>query len=161
MLPACGGDDEKPRATSSPTVPVVLPSGTPTPKPPATKPTELVRTDLIEGTGRLALPGNTLTVNYIGAHFDGKVFDSSYDQGDHPLSFTLGGERVIRGWDEGLVGMRAGGRRQLVIPPEMGYGPEGGGPGHPIGPNETLIFVVDLISVDDGLLGGGNTFAPN
>lgn len=120
------------------------------------KPTALVQTDLIAGTGDTAIPGRTLTVNYLGAHYDGKTFDSSFDAGDHPLTFVLGGGDVIPGWDQGLIGMRVGGRRQIVIPPDLAYGPEGRGP---IGPNETLIFVVDLLSVDAGL-GGNNTFAP-
>jgi len=156
LLPACsGGDDPKPAA--SPEVEVPLPTSTPTPViPVGPKPTTLVRTDLIVGTGRTALPGNAITVKYVGTHLDGKVFDSTFEPGSNPLTFTLGGEEVIAGWDEGLIGMKEGGRRQLVIPPDLAYGSE---PSGPIAANETLVFVVDLISVDTGLT-GNNTFAP-
>lgn len=156
VLPACGDDDPKPSASSSPTASVPLPSGKPTASIPSPKPTELVRTDLIVGTGRTAVPGDYVTVNYVGLHYDGKEFDSSYDADDNPLTFILGGEEVIPGWDQGLIGMKVGGRRQLVIPPRLAYGAEGR---PPIGPNETLVFVVDLLNVDSGI-GGPATFAP-
>ena len=158
LLPACAGKDPEPAASPSASseAPVPLPSGKPTASIPSPKPTTLVRTDVIEGTGRVAVPGNALTVNYVGLFYDGKEFDSSFDPGDNPLTFILGGDEVIPGWDQGLIGMRVGGRRQLVIPPELAYGAEGR---DPIGPNETLVFVVDLLNVDPGL-GGANTFAP-
>lgn len=151
VLTACSGEPsnrEKPQASES-GPPVVLPSGKPTPSIPATKPTTLQQTDLIVGTGESALPGKTVTVRYLGVHFEnGKEFDSTFEPGDNPFSFVLGNENVIAGWDEGLIGMREGGRRQLVIPPDLAYGARGR---PPIGPNETLVFVVDLISVDPGI----------
>ena len=158
VLPACGDDDPKPRASASPTPSPVLPSGKPTPVIPiGAKPTTLVTTDVIEGTGSTAVPGNTVTVRYLGVHYDGKEFDSLYDPGEHPLTFLLGGEEVLPGWDQGLIGMKVGGRRQLVIPPDLAYGASGRAP--LIGPNETLVFVIDLISVDVGIP-NNNTFAP-
>ncbi|HEV2891161.1 MAG TPA: FKBP-type peptidyl-prolyl cis-trans isomerase [Frankiaceae bacterium] len=148
VLAACSGGEPSNRATPEPTVSVVLPSGKPTPSIPPTKPTKLQQTDLVVGTGETAIPGKTLTVRYVGVHYDGKEFDSNFEPGESTISFVLGNERVIPGWDQGLIGMREGGRRQLVIPPELGYGAAGSGP---IGPNETLVFVVDLISVDAGI----------
>ncbi len=159
LLTACSGKD-KPvgvAQSSSPTPSPVLASKKPTvvvPKGPA--PRDLVKTDLIPGTGDFAVPGKVVTVQYVGVHFDtGKQFDASWDSG-HPFSFQLGGEQVIAGWDEGVVGMRVGGRRQLVIPPDLGYGPNGDGSGV-IGPNETLVFVVDLISVGGEPAGVGGS----
>lgn len=108
-------------------------------------PAELVITDLIEGTGPEAQAGQTVQVHYVGvAHSSGEEFDSSYDRGQ-PLAFGLGRGQVISGWDSGLQGMKVGGRRQLVIPPHLAYGPRGAG--GVIGPNETLIFVCDLVAV--------------
>ena len=104
-------------------------------------PTKLEVDDLIEGKGRAAKAGDTLSVNYVGVSYSsGKEFDTSF--GKQPLEFPLGAGQVIRGWDEGVAGMRPGGRRVLVIPPDMAYGPDGAPPA--IGPNETLVFVVDL-----------------
>ncbi|PIP55941.1 MAG: hypothetical protein CO183_01190 [Candidatus Zambryskibacteria bacterium CG_4_9_14_3_um_filter_42_9] len=96
------------------------------------------------GNGASAEPGDTLTVHYVGTLTDGKVFDSSLDRGA-PISFTLGVAQVIRGWDEGLVGMQVGGKRTLIIAPDYAYGAEGAGP---IPPNSTLIFEVELIDVE-------------
>ena len=108
-------------------------------------PVELVITDLVEGTGPVAQAGQTVSVHYVGvAHSTGEEFDSSYDRGD-PLVFPLGARRVITGWDNGLVGMKVGGRRRLVIPPQLAYGDRGAGGA--IGPGETLIFVCDLVGV--------------
>ena len=101
-----------------------------------------VRDDVV-GTGAEAKAGDTLTVHYIGTLSDGKVFDSSVDRGV-PFSFVLGVQQVIRGWDEGLLGMKEGGKRTLVIAPDYGYGPNGAGP---IPPNSVLIFQVELIKV--------------
>jgi peptidylprolyl isomerase len=108
-------------------------------------PAELVITDLVEGTGPAAEAGQTVQVHYVGvAHSSGEEFDSSYDRGQ-PLAFGLGRGQVISGWDQGIQGMKVGGRRQLVIPPHLAYGPRGAG--GVIGPNETLIFVCDLVAV--------------
>jgi peptidylprolyl isomerase len=109
-------------------------------------PTELVIEDLVEGTGAEATTGSYASVNYVGVLFkDGTEFDNSYDRGA-PFNVTLGAGRVIKGWDEGLVGMKVGGRRQLVIPPDLAYGEGGSGS---IGPNETLVFVIDLVALTE------------
>ncbi len=100
--------------------------------------------DVSAGTGPLAESGDVLTVNYVGNLEDGKVFDSSIDRGV-PFSFTLGVGQVISGWDEGVAGMRAGGKRVLTVPPEYAYGEQGVGP---IPPNSTLIFQVELLKVE-------------
>lgn len=100
--------------------------------------------DVAVGTGPLAEPGDVLTVNYVGNLEDGKVFDSSVDRGV-PFTFTLGVGQVISGWDEGVAGMRAGGKRVLTVPPEYAYGEQGVGP---IPPNSTLIFEVELLNVE-------------
>ena len=108
-------------------------------------PTKLVVRDLKKGTGATAKNGSQVTVNYVGvAYSNGKQFDSSFDRGQ-AFPFTLGAGEVIPGWDQGIEGMKVGGRRQLTIPPDLAYGPQGSPPA--IGPNETLIFVVDLLSV--------------
>jgi peptidylprolyl isomerase len=102
--------------------------------------------DLVEGTGTAAKAGDTLTVDYVGVLYkNGKEFDSSWDRGE-PFQFQLGTGGVIQGWDQGLVGMKAGGRRQLVIPANLAYGPEGAPPSIP--PNAPLVFVVDLKAVN-------------
>lgn len=158
---ACGSDDESANTTST-TAPsaggttkeqgsgkddAVLSEieqrGKPTPA--ATEPaTELQVTDDVVGTGAEVEPGDTVTVHYTGVSAStGKQFDSSWDRGE-PIQFPLSG--VIKGWGEGLVGMKVGGRRTLVIPPDMAYGntpPPGAG----IAPGETLVFTVDLVSV--------------
>jgi len=108
-------------------------------------PTELEITDLTVGDGAEAGPGNQVSVHYVGvAHSTGEEFDASYNRGA-PLDFPLGRGRVIAGWDQGVVGMKVGGRRRLVIPPHLAYGDRGAG--GVIGPGETLIFVVDLVGV--------------
>lgn len=108
-------------------------------------PTELEITDLIEGDGAEAGPGNTVSCHYVGVAFStGEEFDASWNRGQ-PLAFPLGGGRVIAGWDQGIAGMKVGGRRRLVIPPQLGYGDRGAG--DVIKPGETLIFVVDLVDV--------------
>jgi peptidylprolyl isomerase len=114
---------------------------------PATAPTELVVTDIEVGTGATAENGKTLSMQYVGVSFSTKEqFDASWDApGPRPFQFVLGTGGVIDGWDQGLVGMKVGGRRQLVIPPNLGYGAAGYPP--VIAPNETLVFVVDLIAV--------------
>jgi peptidylprolyl isomerase len=118
----------------------------PTVKVPGGKPPKkLVIKDLIPGTGPAAKAGDAITVNYIGVNFNGgAMFDNSYDRGQ-AFPFQLGGGQVIPGWDQGLVGMKVGGRREITIPPSLAYGPQGQPP--TIKPNETLVFVVDLLSI--------------
>ena len=100
-------------------------------------------TALVIGNGEPALEGKTVSVNYKGTLENGKEFDSSY--GRAPFSFPLGAGRVIKGWDEGVAGMKVGGKRELTIPPSLGYGERGAGGVIP--PNATLIFEVELLSV--------------
>jgi FKBP-type peptidyl-prolyl cis-trans isomerase FkpA len=114
-------------------------------------PTTLTKTDVKQGTGAEAVSGKPVVVHYTGWLYDpakpdhkGAKFDSSRDRGQ-PFSFPLGGGRVIKGWDEGVAGMKVGGQRTLVIPPAMGYGERGAGGVIP--PNATLIFDVELIEV--------------
>jgi len=105
--------------------------------------TDLVVQDVVVGTGEEATPGVKVDVHYVGRLESGQVFDSSRERGQ-PFSFMLGAGDVIRGWDQGLVGMKVGGKRVLVIPPSLGYGAQGIGP---IPPNATLIFEVELLAV--------------
>ena len=143
-IAGCGGDDSSSggdstaAAESTDTRPVVeVPAGEP--------PTELVSEELVEGEGAEAKAGDRVTVQYVGVGYESEEeFDASWDRGE-PFTFTLGAGEVIPGWDQGVAGMKVGGRRELIIPPELAYGPEGSPP--VIGPNETLIFVVDLVSV--------------
>lgn len=108
-------------------------------------PTDLVVEDIQLGDGAEAVAGQTVRVHYVGvAHSTGEEFDASYNRG-RPLQFALGTGRVIAGWDEGVQGMKVGGRRRLVIPPHLGYGDQGAGGA--IKGGETLIFVVDLVEV--------------
>jgi peptidylprolyl isomerase len=113
--------------------------------PDETPPAELVRDDLDVGAGEEATAGRQVEVHYVGvAWSDGQQFDASWDRGD-TFSFRLGGGEVIKGWDDGVAGMRVGGRRRLTIPPHLGYGARGAAGA--IKPNETLVFVVDLVGV--------------
>jgi peptidylprolyl isomerase len=108
-------------------------------------PTELQVDDEIVGEGAEAGPGSTVVTHYVGvAYSTGEEFDASWNRGE-PLSFRLGVGQVISGWDQGIAGMKVGGRRRLVIPPHLGYGDRGAGAA--IAPGETLIFVVDLVDV--------------
>jgi FKBP-type peptidyl-prolyl cis-trans isomerase len=102
--------------------------------------------DLKVGTGAEAKAGQTVTVHYAGTLTDGTKFDASRDRGE-PYRFPLGAGAVIKGWDEGVAGMKVGGRRKLTVPSELGYG-ERGTPGGPIPPNATLVFDVELLSVE-------------
>ena len=120
-----------------------------TPTPSATitqnKVEELKIEDLVVGTGIEAVGGKTVTVNYLGTLTNGTKFDSSYDRGA-PFSFNLGAGEVIKGWDQGVVGMKVGGKRKLTIPSSLGYGETGAG--EVIPPNSTLIFEVELLKVE-------------
>ena len=113
--------------------------------PEQTPPTELVIDDETIGDGDEATAGKNVTVHYVGVSWStGEQFDASWDRME-PFQFGLGRRQVIQGWDDGVQGMKVGGRRRLTIPPHMGYGSAGAG--GVIAPNETLVFVVDLISV--------------
>ncbi len=114
------------------------------PHPSGPAPTTLVTKEIIKGTGTEAKTGDTVTVNYVGALYEnGKVFDASWKRNE-PFQFTLGKGEVIPGWEQGVVGMKVGGRRELIIPASLGYGAKGSPPKIP--PNAPLIFVVDLLS---------------
>jgi peptidylprolyl isomerase len=135
-----GGDDEDSSTiTDTSTKPTVeVPDEPP--------PSELVTEDLVTGDGEEAQPGDRVSVQYVGVIYEtGEEFDASWDRGE-PLPFQIGGGEVIPGWDQGVAGMRVGGRRQLVIPPDLAYGAQGQPP--TIGPNATLVFIVDLLSVE-------------
>jgi peptidylprolyl isomerase len=148
LVTAGGGDDEGGGEVSTdlsakPEVPV--PEGDP--------PTELEVIDVVEGDGAEAAAGDTVSVQYVGVNYsNGQEFDASWDTGQ-PFEFQLGAGQVIPGWDEGVAGMKVGGRRELIIPPELGYGAQGQPPDIP--PNETLVFVIDLLDVQAGGQGGG------
>jgi peptidylprolyl isomerase len=115
------------------------------PKSTGTPPRKLVKQDIVKGKGPGAKAGDTVTVKYVGVNFsNGQEFDASWDSGA-TFPVQLGAGMVIEGWDKGLVGIKKGGRRMLTIPPEMGYGAEGYPPDIP--PNETLVFVVDAVSI--------------
>ncbi|MES9989345.1 MAG: FKBP-type peptidyl-prolyl cis-trans isomerase [Candidatus Thiodiazotropha endolucinida] len=101
--------------------------------------------DLNKGTGDIAITGNRVSVHYTGWLLDGDKFDSSLDR-NQPFDFTLGKGMVIAGWDEGVAGMKVGGKRRLTIPPQLGYGAQGAGGVIP--PNATLVFDVELLSVE-------------
>jgi peptidylprolyl isomerase len=154
---ACGDDDEEPAAAPTATE---TPAGTagevdasaiskdlsekpaiaqPSGEPPA----ELQTIDIVKGKGKAAKAGDVVSVQYVGNSWStGAQFDASWDRGAEPFQFPLGAGQVIPGWDQGVEGMRRGGRRLLVIPPDLAYGAQS--PSPDIAPNETLIFVVDL-----------------
>jgi len=124
-----GGEKTKPKVT--------VPSGAP--------PKKLEIEELEKGTGATAKAGDEVTVQYLGVGYDSEEeFDSSWSRNE-PFSFNLGAGEVIKGWDQGVAGMKVGGRRELIIPANLAYGPAGSPP--VIGPNETLIFVIDLLAV--------------
>ena len=131
--------DLSPAGTAGQAPSIVVPSGAP--------PTQLESSDLIVGTGPAAKAGDTVTVQYVLATYSsGKVVQSSWTS--QPFTFTLDANppAVITGWDQGVVGMKAGGRRELIIPPSLGYGPNAQGPG--IAANDTLVFIVDLLKIN-------------
>jgi peptidylprolyl isomerase len=114
--------------------------------PDAAPPADIVIDDLVVGDGEEATAGRDVEVHYVGvAWSNGRQFDASWDRGD-TFSFRLGAGQVIDGWDRGVQGMRVGGQRRLTLPPELAYGSRGAG--GVIGPDETLVFVVDLVGVD-------------
>jgi peptidylprolyl isomerase len=133
--------------TCTPEQPMTVEAGKPTVTvPEGDPPTELVSTDITVGEGTVAEAGDTVQMQYAGVSYStGEEFDSSWSRGAEPFEFTLGEGRVIQGWDQGIPGMAVGGRRQLVIPADLAYGESGSGA--KIGPNETLVFVVDLVQV--------------
>lgn len=102
--------------------------------------------DEVVGTGAEAVAGKLVKVNYTGMFEDGKVFDTSLQAGRQPLEFLLGGGQVIRGWEEGVAGMKVGGKRKLTIPPHLAYGEAGAGGVIP--PNATLVFEIELLGVE-------------
>ena len=133
--------DPAPAATVAPTT-----AGATNAAPAATEPdaTKLKIIDERVGTGPVAKTGDDLSMNYKGTLTNGEVFDQSY--GKAPFDFALGAGKVIKGWDEGIIGMKVGGKRKLIIPPDLGYGAQGAG--EKIPPNATLIFEVELLSVN-------------
>ena len=139
VLVARGGDDDASTSADLETKPEVeVPDGPP--------PEELEIEDVETGDGDEVQAGDQVSVQYVGVDYEtGEEFDSSWDRGQ-PFDFELGAGSVIPGWDQGVQGMKVGGRRQLVIPPELAYGAQGAPPD--IGPNATLVFVVDLVSVE-------------
>jgi peptidylprolyl isomerase len=159
-LAACGGDSKSDEAAATPAAtdtatqaPTEAPTEAATPEatkpkvvvPKGKPPKKLVIKDLKKGTGKEATDGSTVSVQYVGVLYDGgKQFDASWDRGQ-PFSFPLGAGQVIPGWDQGVKGMKVGGRRELIIPPDLGYGAQGAGADIP--PNAALIFVVDLLDV--------------
>jgi peptidylprolyl isomerase len=159
-LAGCGEDEEEPPQRSSETQAETSEEPSPSaqrealkdtsvkpviPKPTGAPPRRLEKEDLVKGRGPAAKPGDTLTVNYVGVTFStGDEFDASWDVGQ-PIDVPLGSGQVIQGWERGLVGIRKGGRRMLTIPPELAYGADGYPP--TIGPNETLVFVIDAVEI--------------
>lgn len=155
VVVGCGGGDSSSTSASSAAEeattekPAEAPATKTKPqvKPPqGAPPKQLVTRDLEEGSGAAAKAGDEVTVQYVGVDYkSGKEFDASWDRGE-PFTFTLGSGMVIPGWEEGVEGMKVGGRRELIIPPELGYGAAGSPPAIP--PNETLVFVVDLEAIN-------------
>lgn len=152
---ACGGDDDDAADTPSPAAsPTTSTGGSPSPaasategpitlKNPTTTPSGLQYEDIVVGTGASPQTGFRVTVHYTGRFLDGKKFDSSVDRGQ-PFTFVIGVGQVIKGWDEGVATMKVGGKRNLLIPPDLAYGGRGQGP---IPPNTPLFFEVELLSV--------------
>ena len=130
--------DRSPAGTWGTAPTVTVPAGAP--------PSELQSADLIEGTGKTAAPGDSVTVQYVLATYSaGQVIQSSWTS--QPFTFTLGEGQVIPGWDKGVVGMKVGGRRELIIPPALGYGATAPPGAQGIAANDTLVFVIDLLKV--------------
>jgi FKBP-type peptidyl-prolyl cis-trans isomerase len=132
----CSKPVDEPASTFKPA------EGKPVPPPPTKREIE----DESAGSGRAAKTGDTVHVQYTGTLMNGTKFDSSYDHGGDPFKFTIGGGEVIKGWDQGVVGMKPGGKRKLTIPPDLGYGASGSPPTIP--PNAGLVFEIELVSID-------------
>jgi peptidylprolyl isomerase len=154
-LAGCGGDYEggETAATATPTA-TATPANDDTSKKPLVTvpdelpPDELQKRDIVAGKGRTAKKGDTVTMDYVGiAWSTGVEFDASWERGE-PFTFKLGEGKVIKGWDDGIPGMKVGGRRELTIPADQAYGEQGSPPS--IGPNEALRFIVDLRKVKQG-----------
>lgn len=157
---SCGGDDDESASTPEPagtatatpeaaatidpsTISTNLKEQPKVGKPAGPAPTEIVKEDIVKGKGPAAKTGDVVSMQYAGWSWStGTEFDSSWSRNREPFQFQLGAQMVIPGWDQGIVGMKKGGRRLLVLPPELAYGANS--PSPDIGPNETLIFVVDL-----------------
>ena len=137
IVVATGGGDDSASISSDTSVKPTIPASSDPP------PTDLVSKDIVVGDGAEAKKGDQLSVQYVGADYTtGVQFDASWDNGQ-PLPLQLGAGQVIAGWDQGIVGMKVGGRRELIIPPDLAYGAQGQPPS--ISPNETLVFVIDLL----------------
>jgi peptidylprolyl isomerase len=155
LASACGDDDdsgsasgEQPAETETEAQPSVEDTSVKPviDKPSGSPPRRLLKEDIVKGKGKAAKAGDRITVQYVGVSFStGREFDASWDRGQ-PFGFFLGAGEVIPGWDKGIVGMKQGGRRKLTIPPEQAYGAQGAPPD--IAPNETLVFVVDLVKIN-------------
>lgn len=153
LVAGCGDDDKSSSDSASTTADTTAQKGasidtSKKPKvtvPKGTPPAGLQIKDIKVGDGQTAQTGDTVTVQYVGVSYStGKQFDASWDHGQ-PFQFTIGAGDVIPGWDQGVAGMQVGGRRELIIPPDLGYGAQGQPP--VIAPNETLVFVIDLLKV--------------
>jgi FKBP-type peptidyl-prolyl cis-trans isomerase len=151
-LAACGGDDGGDSAATATPKATATPDNTDvTKKPKVTVPDELPpdklqSVDIVKGKGPAAKKGDKVSMQYVGLTWSTSVeFDSSWERGE-PYTLTLGKGDVIKGWDEGIVGMRKGGRRELTIPADLAYGAQGSPP--KIGPNECLRFIIDLVKLD-------------
>ena len=143
-----GGDDSDETATTTTTTVAGSDYQKPEVTPPAELPTELVVTELIAGEGDISVVGDTVQVHYVGVlSADGTEFDNSYDRGA-PLEVTIGSGMVIQGWEQGLIGLQAGGRYQLDIPADLAYGDTGSG--SVIKPGDAITFVVDIVSITPG-----------
>jgi peptidylprolyl isomerase len=170
VLAACGGggkDKSTASTAAAPAATATAPATGTAPAPPAgaqqlghkpkvvlptgALPSKLVVKDLVVGTGATAKAGDTVSVHYVGVSMvSRKQFDASWDRHE-PFTFQLGAGMVIPAWDQGVVGMKVNGRRELIVPPDLGYGAQGQPPA--IAPNDTLVFVIDLLRVQSGSAG--------
>jgi peptidylprolyl isomerase len=153
LVAGCGSDDSTTSSSTASTEEAAAPKEAEPAKktkpkvavPKGAPPKKTTTKDLEAGTGAAAKAGDTVSVNYVGVNYrSGKEFDASWGRGE-PFTFTLGGGEVISGWDEGIEGMKVGGRRELIVPPNHAYGASGYPPAIP--PSETLVFVVDLEAI--------------